>query len=142
MFRSKWIILAAAVLVGFGALVILTTGDPAPGAITNAERSELQSAAAPPASVLPVMYEFYTDWCPSCQEMAPVVDGLAEEYRGIVEIRQLDVESDSAAAALASGFRVQYVPTFVFVNADGTTSDTIVGEVSEAKLRSALDALK
>jgi len=71
-----------------------------------------------------------------------VVDRLADKYEGDVEIRRMNVEKDEEAARLASSFRVQYVPTFVFVNADGSTSDTVVGEVSEATLRSALDALR
>lgn len=74
--------------------------------------------------------------------MAPVVDRLTDEYEGTVEIRALNVEEDASAAELASSFRVQYVPTFVFVNADGSTADTLVGEVSEDALRDALDALK
>mgnify|MGYP001164779735 FL=1 len=74
--------------------------------------------------------------------MAPVVDRLTKEYEGTVEIRALNVETDAAAADLASSYRVQYVPTFVFVNADGTTAETLVGEVEERALREALDALK
>lgn len=74
--------------------------------------------------------------------MAPVVDRLTEEYEGTVEIRALNVEEDAAAAELASSYRVQYVPTFVFVNADGTTAETLVGELEESALRDALDALK
>jgi thioredoxin-related protein len=74
--------------------------------------------------------------------MAPVVDRLTGEYEDVVEIRALNVENDEEAARLASGFRVQYVPTFVFVDAEGTTVETLVGEVSEADLRDALDAIK
>lgn len=74
--------------------------------------------------------------------MAPVVDRLTDEYEGIVEIRAMNVEKDDEAARLASGFRVQYVPTFVFVGADGTTENTLVGEVSEDDLRDALDAIR
>ncbi|MRS12643.1 MAG: hypothetical protein EG823_06190 [Actinobacteria bacterium] len=74
--------------------------------------------------------------------MAPVVDRLTSEYEGIVEIRRMDVESDAGAASLASGFRVQYVPTFVFVDSDGATANTLVGEVSENALVEALDALE
>ena len=74
--------------------------------------------------------------------MAPVVDRLTEEYRGTVEVRALNVEKDEQAADLASQFRVQYVPTFVFLNADGTTADVLVGEVSEDALREAISAMK
>lgn len=74
--------------------------------------------------------------------MAPVVDRLGAEYEGTVEVKKMNVETDQSAAALASQFRVQYVPTFVFVNADGTTADTIVGEVSEDRLRKAFDSVR
>ena len=74
--------------------------------------------------------------------MVPVVDRLTGEYEGVVDVRALNVENDEEAAQLASGFRVQYVPTFVFVDAEGTTVETLVGEVSEADLREALDAIK
>ncbi|MDZ4179970.1 MAG: thioredoxin family protein [Coriobacteriia bacterium] len=74
--------------------------------------------------------------------MAPVVDRLETRYETKVEVRRLNVDKDEAAAALASGFRIQYVPTFVFVNADGTMSETLVGEVAEGELVRALDALQ
>lgn len=74
--------------------------------------------------------------------MAPVVDRLTDEYAGTVEIRAMNVETDAAAADLASSFRVQYVPTFVLLNADGSTANTLVGEIAEEDLRAALDALK
>jgi len=71
-----------------------------------------------------------------------VVDRLADKYEGDVEVRRMNVEQDEEAANLASSYRVQYVPTFVFVNADGSTADTLVGEVSEDALRDALEALR
>lgn len=71
-----------------------------------------------------------------------MVDRLTTEYEGTVEIRQMNVEKDESAAQLAADFRVQYVPTFVLLNADGTTSDIIVGKVTEDRLRGALDALR
>ena len=74
--------------------------------------------------------------------MAPVVDGLADNYEGTVEFRRMNVENDDEAADLASSLRIQYVPTFVFMNADGTVSDTLVGEVTEAQLKQALDTLR
>jgi len=74
--------------------------------------------------------------------MKPVVDGLKKEYEGKVEFRLYDVEKDAEGAQLAQDFGAQFVPTFVFVNADGTTSDQVVGEVAKAQLTKALDKLK
>ncbi len=74
--------------------------------------------------------------------MKPLVEGLEKTYKDKVEVRRLNVESDQAAVALAEKLGVQYVPTFVFVTADGVTSATLVGEQSEATMKAALDALQ
>ncbi len=74
--------------------------------------------------------------------MAPVVDRLEKEYEGTVDILKMNVDAGGEAGSLASRYRVQYVPTFVFVNSDGTIADTIVGEAKESDLRDALDGLR
>ena len=73
--------------------------------------------------------------------MKPLVEGLSQSYNGRIEFRRLNVESDQKAIDLASKLGVQYVPTFAFVNSDGVISKTVVGEQTEAALRSGLDAL-
>lgn len=74
--------------------------------------------------------------------MAPVVNGLIPEYEGTVAIRKYDVGVSDAGMALADEYGIQYVPSFVFVNSEDECVDTIIGEVSEETLRSALDDLK
>lgn len=74
--------------------------------------------------------------------MVPVVDRLKSEYEGVVEFRIINVESDPEGARLASGFGLQYVPSFVFIGSDGAEQSRLVGEVSEEQMRSALDALQ
>jgi thioredoxin-like negative regulator of GroEL len=91
---------------------------------------------------LPVMYEFYTDWWPSCIEVKPVVDGLKAQYAGKVDFKLYDVDKSAEGAQLADEYGAQYVPTFVFLNADGTVSEQLVGALSEEQLTAALDKLK
>lgn len=75
--------------------------------------------------------------------MKPVVDGLRDHYKGKIEIRRMDTDgSDQEVQKLAEAFGVQYVPTFVFVNSDGTVSGTVVGEVPESRLVEELAKLK
>ena len=74
--------------------------------------------------------------------MAPVVDRLKGEYEGTVEFRLYNVEQDEQGSELASSFGAQYVPTFVFVNSDGSVAGQIVGEVAEDALKDKLDSLK
>jgi len=74
--------------------------------------------------------------------MKPVVDGLKKQYEGKVEFKLYNVEKDADGANLANQLGAQFVPTFEFVNADGSIAKEIVGEVTEAQLRQQLDALK
>lgn len=75
--------------------------------------------------------------------MKPVVDGLRKRYAGTIEIKRMDTDgSDTEVARLADAFGVQYVPTFVFVDSDGTVSGTVVGEVPESRLVEELSKLK
>lgn len=75
--------------------------------------------------------------------MKPLVERLKKEYAGKVEFRRYVDSGDPVGDQLAAVFNVQYVPTFVFVNADGSMSgEPIVGGVDENTLRTRLDALK
>lgn len=74
--------------------------------------------------------------------MKPVVDRLKKKYEGKVEFVLYDVDKSAEGSKLMQQFNAQYVPTFEFVNRDGTVSQQKVGETSEADLIAALDALK
>jgi len=75
--------------------------------------------------------------------MKPLVERLEKEYEGKVEFRRYVDSGDPVGDALAQQFNVQYVPTFAFVNADGTVSgQPIVGGVGEDVLRKRLDDLR
>jgi len=74
--------------------------------------------------------------------MKPLVEGLEREYEGKVEFRRLNVESDESGVELANELGVQYVPTFVFVNANGVISKQVVGSQTEPQLRTMLDVLR
>jgi len=75
--------------------------------------------------------------------MKPLVEGLEKTYAGKVEFRRMNSDgSDANANALANTLGVQYVPTFYFVNADGSISKSVVGEMTQDALASSVAALK
>jgi thioredoxin-like negative regulator of GroEL len=74
--------------------------------------------------------------------MKPVVDRLEKQYKGKVEFKRYDVDNSAEGNQLMGQFNAKYVPTFVFINKDGSVSTQKVGETSEADMRQALDALK
>ena len=74
--------------------------------------------------------------------MKPVVDRLREQYAGKVDVKRMSLDGDDKQAeSLAQSAGIQYVPTFVFVDAQGARRDFVVGEMTEAALTAKLDAL-
>jgi len=73
--------------------------------------------------------------------MKPVVDGLKQEYEGKVEFKLYNVDKSAEGNELMTQFNAKYVPTFVFINKDGSIATQKVGEVSEADMRKTLDSL-
>jgi thioredoxin 1 len=74
-------------------------------------------------SGLPVVVDFYADWCGPCRAMAPVVEQLATELDGRVVIGKLDVDVNQE---IAIRYGVQGIPTLGLFR-DGRLVDRLVG---------------
>jgi len=71
--------------------------------------------------------------------MKPLVKRLKQAYQGKVEFRSY---WDDEGQDLAQKFGVEYTPTFLFVNTDGSVASEYVGGMSEQQLRGRLDKLR
>ncbi len=60
----------------------------------------------------PALIDFYASWCGPCQRLSPIIDELAEEYDGKVDIYKVDVDAEEDLARL---FRVRSIPTLVYI---------------------------
>ena len=72
----------------------------------------------------PALIDFYATWCGPCKMLAPVLDELADEYAGQVDIYKVNVDEEEELAAL---FGIRSVPSLLFCaderySADGTGS--------------------
>ena len=88
-------------------------------------------------SEIPVLIDFYAEWCGPCRMMAPVVEQFAEEYDGRVKIGKINVDEESE---LAERFGVQSIPSFIFIK-DGKVVDRVTGAMPKPVLKGYLDDL-
>jgi len=61
---------------------------------------------------LPGLVDFYADWCRPCRITSPILEELAQEYKGKIKIYKIDVQKEQE---LASIFGVQSIPAFLFI---------------------------
>jgi len=74
-------------------------------------------------SAVPVLVDFYADWCPPCRAMTPAVEQLATEFDGKVSIGKLDIDLNQE---LAIRYGVMGIPTLGLFR-DGKLVDRLVG---------------
>ncbi len=87
-------------------------------------------------SDVPVLVDFYADWCGPCKMIGPVVEQMAKDYEGKAKIVKLDVDANGATA---QSYRVMSIPTILLFKG-GQVVDTIVGAVPRATLEAKLNA--
>ncbi len=85
-----------------------------------------------------IVIDFWAEWCGPCKKMSPVVDELAAEYDGIVDVRKCDVEENVEVAAK---FGIMAIPTIVFVK-DGKEIARKSGTVKKDQLVALIEANK
>jgi len=88
-------------------------------------------------SDIPVMIDFYAEWCGPCRMMSPIVEQFAKDYDGKIKIGKINVDEESD---LAMRFGVQSIPSFIFVK-DGKVIDRITGALPKPVLKNYLDEL-
>ncbi len=89
-------------------------------------------------SDIPVLVDFYADWCGPCKMIAPIVAELAGEYEGVFKIGKLNVDQEQDTA---EKYKVMSIPTLIIFK-NGEAVDKVVGLVSKQVLQEKLEAHK
>lgn len=73
----------------------------------------------------PLVIDFWAEWCVPCRTISPIIENLAQEYEGRINIGKCDVEENND---LALRFKIRNVPTLLFIK-DGEVMDQQIGLV-------------
>ena len=65
---------------------------------------------------LPCIVDFYADWCAPCRVASPILEEIAQEYKGKINVYKVDIQKDKEIAAV---FGVQGIPAFLYCPKDG-----------------------
>jgi thioredoxin 1 len=87
-------------------------------------------------SDLPVLVDYWAEWCGPCKAIAPILDEIAKEYGGKLKIAKLDVDSN---VEVPKKYNIRGIPTLMLFK-NGNVEEQIVGARSKSQLTAFLDS--
>jgi thioredoxin 1 len=87
-------------------------------------------------SDLPVLVDFWAEWCGPCRMLSPILDDIAKEYSGKIKVVKVNVDESNQTAA---HYGVRGIPTILLIKS-GQVIGTKVGNLPKSQLTSFIDS--
>jgi thioredoxin 1 len=87
-------------------------------------------------SSIPVLVDYWAEWCGPCKMIAPILDDLVSEYDGKLKIAKLNIDENPQTP---SKFGIRGIPTLMIFK-DGNPEATKVGALSKSQLTAFIDS--
>ena len=86
-------------------------------------------------SNVPVLVDFWAEWCGPCKAIAPTIDTVSRDYEGRAKIAKLDVDKNSSTA---SRYNIKGIPTLLLFK-NGMVREQIVGSTTREAISRIID---
>jgi len=109
----------------------------APNHVRDVSTDEFQQQVLLRSREVPVLVDFWAEWCEPCKTLSPTLEALADEFDGAFELAKVDVDANQE---LSAQFNVQSIPSVIAIK-DGQEVSRFQGALPEASVRAFIEQI-